>query len=121
MEVKCDGHSSDLNLFTKKDGNGGFTIHYDSHYKIITVDESHLDKRFNEEVFEALDIPLDEDLDTMRIFIDQSSVELFINGGKYTFTAHVYPTEEETYFVHDEHFTIHTYELCSSVDEDFIV
>lgn len=121
LEVKCDGHSSDLRLFTKKDGSDGLMIHYDSHYKMITVDKSHLDKRFNEEVFEALDIPLDEDLDSMSIFIDQSSVELFINDGKYTFTAHVYPTEEESYFDHDEHLDIKSYELCSSVDEDFIV
>ena len=121
LEVKCDGHSSDLRLFTKKDGSDGLMIHYDSHYKMITVDKSQLDKRFNEEVFEALDIPLDEDLDSMSIFIDQSSIELFINDGKYTFTAHVYPTEEESYFDHDEHLDIKSYELCSSVDEDFIV
>ncbi|WP_226582048.1 glycoside hydrolase family 32 protein [Halobacillus litoralis] len=36
-----------------------------------------------------------EDLNDLRIFVDTSSVEVFINGGKHVFTARFYPSPED--------------------------
>lgn len=123
MEMIVDFNEGDasLHLFTKENGEGGFTIDYNANTKTITVDKSHMDKRFNEHVFETLDVPLDEDLKNMRIFIDSSSVEIFINDGLYTFTAHVYPTEKECGYTHSDNVSMSRYKLKASVKDDFVV
>jgi beta-fructofuranosidase len=123
MEMLVDFNEGDasLHLFTKENGEGGFTIDYNANTKTITVDKSHMDKRFNEHVFETLDVPLDEDLKNMRIFIDSSSVEIFINDGLYTFTAHVYPTEKECGYTHSDNVSVSRYKLKASVKDDFVV
>ena len=60
-----------------------------------TVDRTGMDKRFNAQVGEVLDMPLDAPLTKLRVFIDRSSAELFFNDGEATFTTHVYPTGRE--------------------------
>lgn len=121
MDVTFTGGDAAINLFTKPSGYDGLTIEYDAMYRMITVNKAHMDQRFNTEVFEKLDIPLDEDLMNMRIFIDHSSVELFINDGRYTFTAHVYPTIRENRYTHTDNMDLTIYALGKSVDESFIL
>ena len=121
MLVTFDQGDAYLHLFTKENGKDGFTIDYNARTKTITVDKSHMNKRFNEQVFETLDVPLEEDLKTMRIFIDSSSIEIFINDGLYTFTAHVYPTEEEKGYTHSDNVKMTSYTLKASVKDDFVV
>ncbi|MBQ6386966.1 MAG: sucrose-6-phosphate hydrolase [Lachnospiraceae bacterium] len=86
---------ADLHLFTKADGSGGLTIHYDAAARICTIDRTGMNKRFNEKVGEVLEMPLERDLEKMQIFVDRSSVEIFANDGEATFTTHLYPTGEE--------------------------
>ncbi|MBQ2693548.1 MAG: GH32 C-terminal domain-containing protein, partial [Clostridia bacterium] len=112
---------SDLNLFTKEDGSGGFTIHYCPKCKKMTVSKAGLDKRFNENVFEELDVPMETPLRNMRVFIDRCSVELFINDGDKTFTAHVYPTEREHFYTKSDNVDMTIWNLKPSVKDDFVV
>lgn len=112
---------SDLNLFMKEDGTGGFTIHYCPHKKKLWVSKKDLDKRFNENVFEELEVPMETPLRTMRVFIDRCSVELFINDGEKTFTAHVYPTEREHFYTKSDNVEMTIWNLNESVKDDFVV
>lgn len=112
---------SDLNLFTKEDGSGGFTIHYCPHCKKVTVSKAGMNKRFNEQVFEELEVPLETSLSDLRIFVDRSSVELFMNGGEKTFTAHVYPTDAECHYTKSDNVELVIWNLMPSVEDDFVV
>lgn len=111
----------DLNLFTKADGTGGFRIHYNPDIKTVTVDRTGLNKRFNQKVFEVLDMPLETELRSLRIFIDHSSVEIFVNDGEEVFTSHCYPEDTEHHYTASEGTEMHIWPLRASVNDDFVI
>ena len=121
MDVEVKEGDFDLNLFTKEDGSGGLTMHYDCAAQRFTVDKSGMDKRFNEKVFEQAYLPALTPLKTMQVFIDHSSIEIFVNGGETTFTAHIYPTEREHFYTISDNGCAKVYELEASVKDDFVV
>ena len=111
----------DLNLFTKADGTGGFRFHYDAAKQTATVDKTGMDKRFNEAVGAVLDMPLDRPLESLKIFIDRSSVEIFANGGEATFTSHTYPTAGEFHYTVTDGAEVKIWTLKPSVTDEFVV
>lgn len=111
----------DLNLFTKADGTGGFRIHYNPDTKTVTVDRTGLNKRFNQKVFEVLDMSLETELRSLRIFIDHSSVEIFVNDGEEVFTSHCYPEDTEHHYTASEGTEMHIWPLRASVNDDFVI
>ncbi len=120
MEINADGGDLSLHLFTKEDGSGGLTIEYDAAKKLCVIDKRGMDRRFNEKVGEVLEMPLGNPLRKMRIFIDHSSTEIFVNGGEETFTCHSYPSERE------HHYTLkggsaEIWKLSASVTDDFVI
>ncbi|MBE6123113.1 MAG: sucrose-6-phosphate hydrolase [Erysipelotrichaceae bacterium] len=121
VQAVCPGGDFDLNLFTKEDGTGGFTIHYNEAEKKMTVNRKGMNKRFNTNVFEELDVPLENGLKSLRIFIDRSSVELFINDGEETFTSHIYPEENEHHYTVSTGTEMHIWPLKASVKDDFVI
>ena len=121
MQVNVPAGDFDLNLFTRADKSGGLRLHYDAEKKTCTLDRSGMDKRFNPQVFEVLDLPLEEDLRNIRIFIDRSSVELFFNDGAATFTTHLYPTEGEFRFDITDGAPFRIWPLGRSVTDEFVV
>lgn len=121
MQVSVGEGNLDLNLFTTADGNGGMTLHYDAKTKTCTVDRSKLAKRFNESVGEVLDMPFENKLTSLRIFIDHSSVEIFANDGEATFTSHVYPTENEHNYTVSDNGAVKIWSLRASVKDDFVI
>ena len=112
---------SDFNLFTKADGSGGMTMHYDAAQKTVRVDRRGMDKRFNEQVGEVLDVPLTGPLKNIRVLIDRCSVEIFFNDGEATFTSHIYPTDSEHNYTITEGGKVTVYTLKPSVVDDFVV
>lgn len=121
LNVKAPEGVLDLKLFTKEDGSGGLTVHYDEAKKTLVVDKAGLDKRFNQNVGEALEVPLDRELDDIRVIIDRSSVEMFINGGEAAFTAHVYPTAKEHNYTVTDGAKVQIWTLKPSVKDNFII
>ena len=95
LEFTAPEGDFELALFTHADGSGGLRLRYDAAARRCTVDKTGMDKRFNQQVGEVLDMPLDAPLEKLRIFIDRSSVEIFANDGEATFTTHLYPMEGE--------------------------
>ena len=82
LELTASGNEDlDFNLFTRTDGTGGLRLRYDSARRVCAVDRSGMDLRFNQQVGEALEMPLENGLKRLNIFIDRSSCEIFANDG----------------------------------------
>ena len=110
-----------LKLFARSDGSGGLIISYDVANNSCLIDRSQMAQRFNRELGEQLTIPLDSPLTNLAVFVDRSSVELFINQGEATFTSHLYPVEEEhTYTVSGE-LDVAIWTLKTAVSDEFII
>lgn len=112
---------ADLNLYTREDGTGGMRIHYDEASQSLTVDRSGMEKRFNTNVFETLDFKLDNPLRSMSIYVDNCSIEMFINDGEATFTSRIYPTETEFNFTKTDNVGMTAYKMKASVTDDFVI
>ena len=121
IEVTFGGGDADFNLFTKADGTGGLTMHYDAEKGVCTFDKSKMTNRCNEQVGEVLDMPLANGLRKLEIFVDRSSVEYFANDGEATFTAHSYPTAEEFNYTTSGDVQVKIWKMKASVKDDFVV
>ncbi len=122
-ELELIGRGGDLNLhlFTREDGSGGVSIHYDDTAREITVDRSKMEKRFNIDQGESRTRPLPKGLFHLRIFIDASSVEIFVNDGDAVFSSRIFPTSAEHGFTLDADASLHIWKLHPSVTDDFVI
>ena len=89
--------------------------------KTVTVDRSGLARRFNVELGEQRSRPLPKGLSHLRIFIDRSSVEIFVNDGDAVFSSRIFPTEGEDRLYVQGDSSIHLWELSRAVEETFAV
>lgn len=121
MEIISRGGDLKLHLFAKKDDKVGLTIIYDDALKEITVDRSCLEKRFNTEQGEQRTRPLPKGLFHLRIFIDKSSVEIFVNDGDAVFSSRVFPMNDENRFYIDADASVHLWKLKNAVEDNFKV
>ena len=121
LEVSVPEGAFDLALFTREDGSGGLRLSYNPETKVCTFDRTGMDKRFNTNVFEVLDMPLDTPLKKLRIFADHSSVEIFANDGEATFTTHLYPTEREFHFTVTPGIEMRIWPYRASVTDEFVI
>lgn len=121
LEIDCPDGDFELNLFTRADGTGGLRLAYDAAKKTCRVDRSGMDRRFNEQVGELLDMPLEAPLQRLRAFIDHSSVELFANDGEATFTTHLYPTEREFHFAASDGVRVRGWAMQRAVTDEFVI
>ena len=121
MDIKMTEGDCDIDLFTKEDGSGGFRLHYDEVNRKVTVDKTGMNKRYNEQVGEVLDVPLYSDLTSIRILIDRCSVEIFFNDGEASFTSHVYPEADEHFYTISNDALVRIWTLKPSVVDDFVI
>ena len=98
IEIDCRPGDVLLNVFTDSAGHGGITIAYDEKKHKISIDRSPMRITFNTEEGSVRTRPLDNGLNHLRIFVDASSIEIFVNDGDAVFTSRVFPTEEEHWF-----------------------
>lgn len=121
IELKIPDGDFQLRIFAREAGKGGFLFRYDDNRKVLTADRRGMRHRFNENVYTELEIPVSDGLHSIRGFIDHSSLEFFINEGEYTFTSHVYPTEEERGINVSDGAEMRIWPLTPSVKDDFVV
>ncbi|MBQ6076835.1 MAG: sucrose-6-phosphate hydrolase [Clostridia bacterium] len=119
LELISRGGDLDLQLFARADGSGGLRITYDDAAKTITVDRSGMAKRFNIEQGEVRVRPLPKGLFHLRIFVDRSSIEIFVNDGDAVFSSRIFPTAGEKRLFAKGDASIHLWELCRAVVDDF--
>ena len=121
IELISRGGNMTLQLFAAAGGSGGMTIAYDDSTREITVDRSGLKRRFNTEQGEQRTRPLPKGLFHLRVFIDRSSIEIFVNDGDAVFSSRIFPTEGEDRLVVQGDASIHLWELNRAVAESFVV
>ena len=95
VELDIRPGNCELDLFTDKDGNGGVSISYDDINKSICIDRGGMKTVFNESEGMSRIRELENPLSHLRIFVDKSSVEIFVNDGDAVFTSRVFPTKDE--------------------------
>ncbi|MBO6046737.1 MAG: sucrose-6-phosphate hydrolase [Erysipelotrichaceae bacterium] len=122
-EVEIDCRKGDVNLkfFTNEKGEGGLSIVYDDATGYITVDRSGMTITFNEQEGSSRQRHLDQYLNHLRIFIDSSSIEIFVNDGAAVFTSRVFPTPEEHYMVIEGDVFERLWTLKPAVKDEFLI
>ena len=121
IELYVRPGDADVDLFCDKDGNGGLTIRYSETQKVITVDRSGMKRRFNAEQGESRSRPLPGGLTHLRIFLDHSSCEIFVNDGDAVFTSRVFPEEGEDHFSVRGDAFVRLWTLKPAVRDDFVI
>ena len=96
--MDCRPGDVSLAFFTDSEGQGGISVSYDEKNRQITVDRSGLRIPFNADEGVSRARPLEAGLNHLRIFVDASSIEIFVNDGDAVFTSRAFPTEKEHWF-----------------------
>ena len=65
--------------------------------------------------------PLEAGLNHLRIFVDASSIEIFVNDGDAVFTSRVFPTEEEHWFRMEGDVFPRLWTIRSAVRDSFLI
>lgn len=121
MELIGRGGDLELRLFSKANGTGGLNVTYDDAAKEITVDRSGMAHKFNTAWGEQRTRPLSKGLFHLRIFIDRSSAEIFVNDGDAVFSSRIFPTNAEERWQLNGDASVHIWELRRAVEDDFVV
>ena len=121
LEMDCRAGDVCVHLFTDEEGKGGLEIRYDDKERKITVDRSGLRTQFNVQEGTFRKRPLENGLSHLRIFIDRSSVEIFVNDGDAVFTSRVFPKKEEHFFRMEGDLFPRLWELRPAVKEEFLI
>ncbi|QDI91425.1 sucrose-6-phosphate hydrolase [Salicibibacter halophilus] len=69
-------------------------LYYDNDKKEIVLDRGKSGERFAEAYGFTRSKPLDVEALSLHIFVDVSSVEIFVNEGAYVFTARIFPSRD---------------------------
>ncbi len=110
-----------IKLFCDEKHEGGIVLSYKAAERELTIDRSGMRQRFNEALGESVTRPLPNGLSTLRIFVDTSSVEIFVGDGDAVFTSRVFPTTDEHHFEIDAGTTATLWTLKRAVQDDFVV
>lgn len=95
MEICLDNikNSFQIKIYSQEK-NGGFIISFDKNKKEFKIDRSKLENKISKDYgFERKISNID--LKTMRIFVDKSTIEIFINQGEFALTSKVFPKNKE--------------------------
>ena len=85
------------------------------------MDRSAMETRFNLGEGEERTRPLENGLYHLRIYVDSSSVEIFVNDGEAVFTSRVFPKEAE-HFCHVEGDAfVRMWTMKRAVKEQFLI
>ena len=121
IELDCREGDVRLKLFSDSSGHGGMSVVYDSRKKEITVDRSTLKRSFNEQEGTSRTRQLENGLSHLRIFVDSSSVEIFVNDGDAVFTSRVFPDDSEHWFSIEGDTFNRMWTLKRAVKEEFLI
>ena len=106
-----------LKIYYDEKNDRGFFVDYDK--KLLTVKrDGHNSINENQGFTRTIEL---ESLDELSIFIDSSSVEIFVNDGQFTSTSRVFPTdaEDEIVFESEDKVNLELTKLRASVKNEF--
>lgn len=121
IELKSLQSSFSLKLFDDRISNF-LLIEYDKDEKIFSMDRSYMKEVFATDYGTVRKIN-DIDVKELSIFIDRSSVEIFVNGGEYSMSARVFPSEKESYLslISHEPIEMTSWQMSCSIDDNFVL
>ncbi|WP_276877708.1 GH32 C-terminal domain-containing protein, partial [Anaerococcus hydrogenalis] len=95
LEISLDNIENSLQIKVySQEKNGGFIISYDKNKKEFKIDRSKLENKISQDFGFERKIS-DVDLKSMKIYVDKSTIEIFINQGEYALTSKVFPKNKE--------------------------
>ena len=100
----------------------GFTISFDKETGYFSIDKSGMADPCNEEFGLERRVHLSNGLKRMLVFVDRSSVEIFLNDGEYVFSSRVFPEETENLLrLGGRNVTVTIYDVNTTVVDDFVI
>ncbi len=99
--IRFNSKNQNLKLVFSNDLNDSLVIAYDSKQKIFSIDRKHsgfvdFEKTFAKDIHKTSVSNLVSDAIDYQIILDWSSIEIFINGGVYSFTEQLFPKKPYT-------------------------
>ncbi|WP_426091104.1 GH32 C-terminal domain-containing protein [Flavobacterium sp. DSR3-2] len=100
-EIKFKAASKNLKLVFSNEVNDSLVLNYDAAQKTFSIDRRHsgivnFEENFGKEIHTtATPWIISENVD-FQIILDWSSVEIFLNGGVYSFTEQIFPNKPYT-------------------------
>ena len=95
LEISLENIKNSLEIkIYSHEKKGGFIIYYDKNKKEFKIDRSKLENKISQDFgFERKISNID--LKSMRVFVDKSTIEIFINQGEFALTSKVFPKNKE--------------------------
>ena len=121
IDLAMSGEDAEIKLFTDETGKGGICLNYYSSTGELVLDRSGLLVKINAEHGYIRSHKLSSPLKDIKIFIDASSVELFINDGEESYTSRVFPKKGEIGFSIKGASELRMWKLNDGVIDSFIV
>ena len=108
-----------LKIYYDTQKDTGFSITYKNNLFKIKRDMFNIINE-NQGITRTIEI---SNLDTVDIFIDSSSIEIFINNGVYTMTSRVFPIESENTIIYESDIEIDLLiqQLNSCIENSFVL
>ncbi|MBR2810529.1 MAG: sucrose-6-phosphate hydrolase [Solobacterium sp.] len=116
--IDVDGNEPFAMRLFARSGEGGLLITWQDGR--FTVERKDLDNQLNVDYGTDRFISMDC-FAQARIFVDHSSVEIFINDGDYVLSARVFPVEEEKGFIYQGKGHAAVRKIIPSVKDDFVI
>lgn len=111
----------ELSLFSKN-GRRGFEISYDRNTRVLTVDRSALNHQFNTEFGTVRRIALADGLSQLDVYLDHSSIEIFVNNGETVVSSRVFPEPDERILrMGGKDINLSIYRPAKTVEDDFVI
>ena len=100
-EIKFTGENKDLKLVFSNEEKDSLTIEYNALQKTFSIDRRHsgivnFEGTFGKQIHKTAVPNLISNTIDYQIIMDWSSIEIFINGGIYSFTEQIFPNKPYT-------------------------
>lgn len=110
-----------FNLFTWG-RNRGFEIRYDAIAKKLSINKSDMHSICNLEFGTVRTVTLSEGCTHLDIYVDQSTVEIFVNNGETVLSSRIFPDKTENQIrMEGSDIDVHVYSLLPSIKDDFVL
>ena len=110
-----------FNLFTWG-RERGFEIAYDTNTHKLTIDRSMMHNIPNREFGLTRTITLENELSALDIFVDHSTIEIFVNDGEYVMSSRIFPERSENMIrMAGRDIDVKVYTAERTVEEDFVL
>ena len=89
-----ENNATVLHIYMRKNTRHDTKLIYNSDDRLLTLDRTFSGEEILNVDGTTRSIQLEEELKDLRIYMEQSSIEVFINDGKYTMTARIFPSDQ---------------------------